>query len=258
MRISIFPVGWLALCLPFVPAAHAATADIPGATIVPSPAVSDAPYKLSVGAYPVSGGGGQSGGSGLDVNMRYSYGDDHVWVGYFRSPALGFSQPRAGWDGVYNVGALRVLPSLQMASGGFFGGSIAVETGTTWFGGGGLGRTNLRNYANLNFDPNDSITVYGGYRWDDADSMVLQLVRDNRLNPDQQNLHFIWRDQLEGGERFTLDALVKQGTVEDRFIRRMGLSFNYEWSRWFAKLAWDPKVNFTAQNMVRLSTGVRF
>ncbi|QHJ01353.1 hypothetical protein GT347_00760 [Xylophilus rhododendri] len=192
------------------------------------------------------------------MNLRYTRGDDHVWIGYFRSPALEFSQPRAGWDAVYTLGVLRVLPSLQIASGGFAGGSLALEAGTTWFGGGGLGRTNLRNYANLNFDPNDSLTLYGGYRWDDADSVVLQLVRDNRLNPDQQNLHLIWRNELAGGERFTVDLLAKQGTVEDRFIRRAGLSFNYEWRRWFAKLAWDPLVNFTPQNMVRLSTGMRF
>lgn len=236
--------------------ARAATADIPGATIV-APPETDPPLKLSVGYYPVHGGG-LPAGPGEDVNLRYTRGDAHYWVGYFRSAALGFSQPRAGWDSVYSFGQLRLLPSVQIASGGFVGGSIAAETGTTWFGGGGLGRTNLRNYANLNFDPNDSITLYGGYRWSDADSMAVQLVRDNRLNPDQQNLHFIWRNELDNGERYTLDLLMKQGTVDDRFIRRAGLSANYEWPRWFAKLAFDPKVNFSTQNMVRVSTGVRF
>ena len=236
---------------------HAATADIPGATIVPAD-TSETPFKLSTGLYSVDRHGDQAGGPGLDVNLRYTQGDDHVWVGYFRSPALAFSQPRAGWDGSYRAGALRLLPSLQVASGGFVGGSIAAEAGTTWFAGGGLGRTNLRNYANLNFDPNDAITLYGGYRWDDADSVVMQLVRDNRLNPDQQNLHLIWRNQLEDGERFTIDLLAKQGTVDDRFIRRAGISLNYERTRWFARLAFDPKVNFTAQNMLRLSTGTRF
>ena len=237
----------------------AATADIPGATIAPPTAAAmDAPFKLSTGVYRVSGDD-QPAGPGLDVNLRYSYGGgNHAWLGYYRSPAMGFSQARGGWDGVFGVGAVRLLPSLQMASGGFVGGSIAAETGTTWFGGAGLGRTNLRNYANLNFDPNDSITLYGGYRWDDADSVAMQLVRDNRLNPDQQNLHLIWRNELPNGERFTVDLLEKQGTVEDRFIRRAGMSFNYEWPHWFVKAAFDPKVNFTAQNMVRISTGARF
>lgn len=239
--------------------AWAASADIPGATIAPpSASAGDAPFKLTTGLYQVSGGG-LPAGPGLDVNLRYSYGGgNHVWLGYYRSPAMGFSQARAGWDAVYPLGPVRLLPSLQVAAGGFVGGSLAAEAGSSWFAGGGLGRTNLRNYANLNFDPNDSITLYGGYRWDDADSVVLQLVRDNRLNPDQQNLHLIWRNELADGERFTVDLLAKQGTVDDRFVRRAGLSFNYEWQRWFAKAAFDPKVNFTAQNMLRISTGTRF
>jgi len=240
-------------------AARAATADIPGATIAAAPGVvADDPFKLSTGLYSVNSGGGRPSGPGVDVNLRYTRDDQHFWVGYFRSPALEFSQPRAGWDGVYRIGPVRLLPSLQLASGGFVGGSLAAEAGTRWFAGGGLGRTNLRNYANLNFDPNDAVTLYGGYRWNDADSLSVQLVRDNRLNPDQQNLHFIWRNHLADGERFTIDLLARQGTVDDRFVRRAGLSLNYEWTRWFARVAWDPKVNFTAQNMLRLSTGARF
>jgi hypothetical protein len=120
------------------------------------------PFKLSLGDYHVSGGGMPSG-PGLDVKLRYSYGNEdsggHVWLGYFRSTALDIAQPRAGWDARLPLGPVRVLPSLQAASGGFLGGSLAVETGDTWVVGGGLGRTNLRPYANLNFDPNDSLTV---------------------------------------------------------------------------------------------------
>jgi hypothetical protein len=32
----------------------------------------------------------------------------------------------------------------------------------------------------------------------------------------------------------------------------------YDWPTYFVRLAWDPKVNFTPQDMVRLSAGVRF
>ncbi len=242
--------------------AGAATADIPGATIAPSPNIATTPFKLTVGSYSVSGGGLPSG-PGLDVNLRYSYGGDgngsgHAWVGWFRSPVLGFSQLRGGWDATYALGAVRALPSLQAASGGFVGGSLALETGTTWFGGAGLGRTNLRNYANLNFDPNDSVTLYGGYRWDDADSVVVQVVRDNRQNPDQQNAHLIWRNEMDNGQRLTLDLLLKQGTVDGQYMRRTGFSATWDWPRWFLRFAWDPKVNFTPQNMLRLSAGARF
>jgi len=215
------------------------------------------PFKLTVGSYNVSGGNLPSG-PGLDVNLRYTYGSGNVWVGWFRSPVLDFSQLRTGWDRTVTVGPVRLLPSLQAASGGFFGGSIAVETGDSWFVGTGLGRTNLRNYANLNFDPNDSYTVYGGYHWTDSTALSLQLVRDNRLNPDQQDVHLIWSQPLPEGQRLVLDVLQKQGTINGQFIRRTGLSVSYGWPSWFVHAAWDPKVNFTSQNMLRLSTGMRF
>lgn len=215
------------------------------------------PYKLTTGYYRASGGD-LPGGPGLDLNLRRTDGDGNLWIGWFRSPALGFSQLRGGWDHSFALGPVRLLPSVQAASGGFFGGSIAVETGDSWFVGAGLGRTNLRNYANLNFDPNDSYTAYGGYHWTAATSLQLQLVRDNRLNPDQQHLHLLWRQGLANGDRLTVDLLAKQGTVDDQFIRRFGLSLSYDWPRWFVRAAWDPKVNFSSQNMLRLSSGVRF
>lgn len=215
------------------------------------------PFKLTVGAYRVSGGG-LPAGPGLDMNLRYTYGDGNVWIGWFRSPVLDFAQPRAGWDHTFTLGPVRVLPSLQAASGGFVGGSLAVETGDSWFVGTGLGRTNLRNYANLNFDPNDSYTVYGGYKWPDGTALSLSLIRDNRLNPDQQDVHLVYRLPLPERQRLTVDLLAKQGTVDGQFIRRAGLTVTYDWPRWFVRAAYDPKVNFTAQNMVRLSVGTRF
>lgn len=235
----------LALAMPVARAATDMAGDAPG------------PFKLTTGLYQVAGGG-LPAGPGVDVNLRYSRGDDQWWVGMFRSPALGFSQPRAGWDSTLALGAWRMLPSVQIASGGFVGGSLAVETGTTWVVGMGLGRTNLRDYANLNFDPNDAYSVYASHRWRSGDTLALQLVRDNRQNPDQQNLHLVWRSPRPGGERLTIDLLAKQGTVDGRFARRAGLSVGYDMPTWFVRAAWDPLVNFTPQNMVRLSTGVRF
>lgn len=223
----------------------------------PEIAAAEHRFKLTVGAYHASGGGLPSG-PGLDLNLRYSYGSGNVWIGWFRSPAWGVSQPRAGWDHVFPLGPVRVLPSLQIASGGFVGGSLALETGDSWFVGAGLGRTNLRNYANLNFDPNDSYTVYGGYRWPDETAVSALLVRDNRLNPDQQHVHFVYRRPLPDGDRLTLDLLHKQGTVDGIYVRRIGASITYDWPRWFVRAAWDPKVNFTAQDMVRFSVGTRF
>ena len=215
------------------------------------------PYKLTAGVYSVAGGALPTG-PGLDVNLRYTYGNGNVWMGWFRSPALDFSQLRGGWDHVFSLGPVRLLPSLQSASGGFVGGSLAIETGERWFVGTGLGRTNLHAYANLNFDPNDSLTVYGGWHWDDANTITVQLIRDNRENPDQQHVHLIWRTKLADGDQLIVDLLEKQGTVESRFVRRTGLSVGYDWPAWSVRAAWDPKVNFTPQNMVRVSLARRF
>lgn len=215
------------------------------------------PFKLTTGAYRTSGGD-QSAGPALDLNLRYGYGGGNVWIGWYRSVPDGFKQTRAGWDHTFDLDWVRLLPSIQIASGGFVGGSFAVETGTRWFVGAGLGRTNLREYANLNFDPNDSYTVYGGYRWADKSAVSAALIKDNRQYPDQQHVHLVWRRPKVDGQQLTLDLLFKQGTVEDAFIRRVGLSATYDWPRYFLRLAWDPKVNFTPQDMVRLSFGVRF
>jgi hypothetical protein len=216
-----------------------------------------APFKLTMGTYQFSGGGLESGW-GLDVNLRYTQDDANIWLGWFRSPVLGFSQWRGGWDDRIAVGPVTFVPSFQAASGGFFGGSAALETGKTWFAGAGLGRTNLKTYANLNFDPNDAWFVYAGHRWDAGNSIQLQLIRDNRENPDQQHVHVVWRRLLAGGDRLTVDLLFKQGTVESRYVRRTGLSVGYDWARWFVRLAWDPLVNFNPQDMVRIQFGSRF
>ena len=165
---------------------------------------------------------------------------------------------RAGWDSSYKLGPVRFMPSLQIASGGFVGGSAALEVGDTWFAGVGAGRTNLRNYANLNFDPNDAWMLSGGYRWADNRSLALQVVRDNRLNPDQQNTHLVYRTPINGTDRLTLDLLQKKGLVGGASISRFGLSVGYDWPRYFVRVAWDPQVNFTAQDMLRLSVGTRF
>lgn len=218
------------------------------------------PFKLTTGLYQLSGGGAPVA-KGLDVNLRYTGAIGDLWLGVFRSPDLALSQTRGGWDSTYTLdvlGGVRISPSLQAASGGFWGGSLGLETGDTWFAGVGLGRTNLRNYVNLNFDPNDAWMLSGGYRWNSARSLALQVVRDNRQNPDEQHVHLVYRTPLSEGQRLTLDGLYKKGLVAGTPIARTGLAVTYDWPRYFARLAYDPKVNFTPQNMWRFSVGTRF
>ena len=214
-------------------------------------------YKLTAGHYQLSGGGLPKA-SGLDINLRASGSFGNAWLGWYGSASQDIKQVRAGWDSSYKLGPVRVMPSLQIASGGFVGGSLSVETGDSWFVGAGAGRTNLRNYANLNFDPNDAWMLSGGYRWADNRSLALQVVRDNRLNPDQQNMHLVYRTPINGSDRLTLDLLQKKGLVGGLPISRFGLSAGYDWPRYFVRVAWDPQVNFTAQDMLRLSVGTRF
>jgi hypothetical protein len=56
----------------------------------------------------------------------------------------------------------------------------------------------------------------------------------------------------------TLDLLDKRGLVNGQEIHRFGFTAGYDWPRHFVRLAWDPKVNFTPQDMLRLQAGLRF
>ena len=258
-RAAFFARGGLALCwVAALAVPCAARADT--APPAPGEAVVSRPFKLTTGLYSFSGGGLPSG-TGLDVNLRHSSDFGNVWLGWFRSPALDATQTRAGWDHSIPLGAvLHLTPSLQVASGGFWGGSAMLEASIAgnWFAGVGLGRTNLRNYVNLNFDPNDAWMLSAGYRWSDNHALSLQVVRDNRLNPDQQHVHLVYRTAIADDQRLTLDLLSKTGLVNGGSIHRVGLSVGYDWPRYFVRAAYDPQVNFTPQDMWRLSVGTRF
>lgn len=218
----------------------------------------EASYKVTTGYYS-STGGGLTHDQGLDVNVRRTSTMGNTWLAWYRSPVQEVSQPRIGWDNTFELSPVwRVFPSVQVASGGFVGGSVSAETGKNWVAGAGLGRTNLRPYVNLNFDPNDAWMALAGYRWNSRQSMLLQVVRDNRNNPDQQNVHWVYRMPRPDGQRVVIDVLRKTGTVDDQFVRKYGLSVSYDWPSVFVHLAYDPYVNFTPQNMWRVSVGTHF
>ncbi len=232
-------------------AALALAAGAAGAQPADEPA-----WKLTLGDYHLRGGGLEPR-HGTDINLRNTSALGNAWLGAYSQQGGPGHQWRGGWDHTFDSGPLRVQGSVQAASGGFMGGSVYLEAGQAWYAGAGLGRTNLRPYVNLNFDPNDSITLAAGRRWD-GQSLGLVLVADNRQNPDQRHLHLDWRTTLPGGDRLTLDLLAKRGLVDGARIERLGLSATYDGPRAFVRAAWDPKVNFTAQDMLRLSVGGRF
>lgn len=208
------------------------------------------PFKFTAGWYRVS-----SGDDAADLNLRHGSDYGNAWFGYYRSREE--SQWRAGWDRLFAASGLRFLPSLQVASQRFAGASVQVEAGEPWFIGAGLGRTNLRPYVNLNFDPNDAWLAAVGRRTANG-QVAMQLIRDNREHPDQRHLHLIYRTQVRDSDRLTCDVLYKNGLVDSERIRRWGFSVTYDWPRYFLRAAWDPKVNFTPDDMWRIAAGARF
>lgn len=214
-------------------------------------------YKLTTGYYQYSGAAAQNG-TAVDINLRHSTRDGNVWLGHYVSWAHDIRQDRIGLDRLHTAGPLRIMPSLQLATGGAWNGSLGVETGDSWFAGAGIGRTNLRDSVSLNFDPNDAYSLSGGYRGGDGESVSFVLVRDNRLNPDQQHLHLVYRRTVNSSHRLTIDALLKRGLVDEEMIEKTGLSIAYDWPRWFLRLSYDPNANFTPQDLWRLSAGTRF
>lgn len=224
--------------------AGSAVADEPDALRVPA-------WKLTVGNYRYPDY------SGWDVNLRWRRWDTDAWVGIYRDPDFG-SQTRAGADTSVNLSSrLQLQPSLQVASGGFIGGSLTLQAGDDWYGFAGLGRTNLKPYFNLNFDPNDAITVGVGHKTASGGQFTAFLVADDRLHTQQKDWHLGYRLPV-GDMRLTLDMMRKSGLSDAGPISAWGASATWDWPRWFVRIARDPYQNFSAQNAWRLATGVRF
>ncbi len=212
----------------------------------------DPAYKLTIASHRFS-----ESGDGVDFNLRHTSALGTKWIGYFDANGLDAHQFRGGWEHSFGD-TVRFLPSLQLASGGFVGGSVNLETGKTWFVGVGYGRTNQRPYFNLNYDPNDAWTLAAGYRSVQGSSYSFSLTTDDRDNPDQQHLHAVYRTPVNAEDRLTIDLLFKQGLVNGNGISKVGATITYDWPRYFVRLAYDPNTNFTADNVLRVSVGTRF
>jgi hypothetical protein len=216
-----------------------------------SAAANSLPWKLTAGEY------AYAGYYGSDLNLRWRADDNSAWVGIYTDQVFG-TQARAGADTSIDLGKyLQLQPSLQVASRGFVGGSVNLQAGGSWYGMAGIGRTDARPYFNLNFDPNDALTVGAGHHAEDGVSYLLFVVADDRFHTGQRDWHL--NVQIPAGDSHaTLDLLRKSGLSDAGPISGWGFSANYDWPTWFLRVAYDPYQNFSVQNAWRFAAGVRF
>lgn len=213
------------------------------------------PFKLSLGHYRYD-----AAAAGTDLNLRYRTELATGWVGVYRDADFG-QQWRVGLEQSYAPMAgvpLSLQWSAQIASRGFAGASITVEYGAPWFALVGLGRTNTKPYFNLNFDPNDAVSLGLGWRGPSGLTAYLLAVRDNRISPGQQNLHAVLRLPIGDQQRLSFDLQRKSGLGEDRQGTDWALTLTWDWRDWSIRLADDRKQNFSDVNALRLSVAYRF
>lgn len=199
----------------------------------------------------------------FDVNLRANTGAHALWIAHYQRGSE-FAQSRAGHEYTATLSDwAQVVTSLQVATRGFAGGSITGQL-SPWATGpylwAGWGRTNAREYYNLNFDPNDALTLGTGWRMASGAQVLLFNVRDDRLGTGQRITHLVGRWSPAPGQRVTLDLALKRGRAEAdaEMVRGSIASLTWDIDRHFVRVAFDRKVNFSTTDQLRLSTGLRF
>ena len=199
-----------------------------------------------------------------DFNLRGNTKDTKFWLGYYQDQD-NFTQSRAGVEQATSLASYgQLISSLQVASGGFVGGSI------TWDGKQdnvdgfspllGWGRTNVKTYYNLNFDPNDSVLWGGTYSQSNLGQFSLYQIFDDRLKTGQRVTHLVWRGTLPSALGLTVDAFERSGAGDagEPKYKGHGLSVTVDVRNYFVRMAYDQKANFTDANITRLAVGFRF
>lgn len=193
-----------------------------------------------------------------DLNLRANRQAQTGWIGFYRRGEE-FQQLRLGYEHALELAGGRLVPSVQYASRGFLGASATAEIGERHFGMLGLSRTNLKDYFNLNFDPNDSVLLGAGTRALARSVLTLYQIKDDRLGTGQHVTHFVLRTSPDAGTRWAVDVFTKAGrTADGEWVRGTGATLTYDFGRYFARIAHDPYVNFTPERMLRMAFGWRF
>lgn len=203
--------------------------------------------------------------SGVDYNLRANYGSHIAWIGRY-TQGMGedndaMRQTRAGYEQVMPTAFGQITPSVQVASGGFVLGGFTAQIGKPkLYAIVGFARSNLRPYYNLNFDPNDAVTLGVGMRLPDKALLSAYVVRDDRLSTGQTVGHLVWRKDVGDGQRLTVDVGRKQGRPDAQSNPISGnlLSIGYDHRNVFVRVTRDQKVNFTLNDQTRVAAGFRF
>jgi len=202
----------------------------------------------------------QSEPDGIDLNLRGTRDSTVFWLGHYRR-ADEFEQSRGGLEKTLSFGWGKLLLSGQAATHGFLGYATQAEIGS----GNvrplvGFGRTNLKPYYNLNFDPNDMVTA--GVVVDLPQSMRASLyaIHDDRLGTGQTVLHAVLRTSGDSARRWTIDLSQRRGPLGEGGERavRTGIGVTYDQAPYFGRVVYDPNANFGGHDMVRVSFGARF
>ena len=194
-----------------------------------------------------------------DINLRANIGSHAFWLADYRRGGE-FAQTRIGYEYTAELPFGQLVPSLQLATHGFAGGAINAQIGGEYYALLGFGRTNARDYYNLNFDPNDSVLYGLGTRLLPKSNLSLFTVRDNRLHTGQVVTHLVWRFTPDDHQRWTVDVSGKHGraSADEEAVSGKAISLTFDYREVFVRLARDRKVNFTVEDQTRFSLGLRF
>jgi hypothetical protein len=198
------------------------------------------------------------GNNAWDFNLRANTGPHAAWIGYYTEHS-GARQTRTGYEYTENFRSGHVVWSAQAASGGFLGGSVTLQTETPVYLIAGFGRTNLRNYYNLNFDPNDAYTIGVGTGLIPNTDLSLYEIRDDRLGTGQRVTHLYAHVNLSDKDRLSIDGTYKRGLGDDGvYVHGHGLTLTYTHRHTFFRIAHDPYANFGGATQNRFSLGMTY
>jgi hypothetical protein len=199
-------------------------------------------YKFTPSWYSSS-----DGNDAVDFNLRGRHGPHTAWIGYYQDRS-GFRQPRTGYEYTLDRDWLHVVGSAQAANRGFLGGSINAQFGYDTYAIAGIGRTDTHPYVNLNFDPNDAITLGAGTK-----------ALKDRLGTQQRVTHFLVHRTLSDRRQVSLDTAWKSGLNSDNvLVHGYQVTLTYAVGDIFFRLARDQFANFGTATQTRFSLGAYF